>query len=394
VYPTSSHTLRMPLGWGMAQLDPVTLARLPSLSRADEVARLVASMDSAAAAGLDPFALVERVRLPRRSRPSTPKSTISRTKATLPGVGSVHVHAVGLVDVDRLEQEGLYPGVARNDAVLALARRKMLGQRWSAADTVDFLMDWTATSHNGLSKTAAKLPCPRATVGLRKQYERITKGIRKAIATGKVVPGAGGRTGRPITDAEARWISDRASAITEPSKRYWVEVFLTCVIGFAKDRGPVAIGPARFAGADLIHVQLPSTMMQRWPRCGSGQYRRSLDWAEQSEFTRMVLNYRHSQDPAYSRARTFEIEVELDGLSGVNVNTAALLRPATATTVAGRPVVHPRQVEHALYAVKLHGEAVGKAYGASAGDLVRRLVSAYEAESGPEYQHDDLLEAA
>jgi hypothetical protein len=395
VYPTSTRTLRMPLAWGMAQLDPLTLAPLPALRRADEVARLVASMESAGASGLDPFALADRLRSARQSRSSASSMTMSTGSTVITAkVGCRRVDAVGPVDVDRLEQDGLYAGVTRNEAALAMARRKMLGLRWSAADTVKFLMVWSATSHNGLSKTAAKLPCPRAARTLRRQYERITRDILKALATGKVVLAGGGRTGRPITHAEARWISDRATAIADGPMRYRVEVFLTCVVGFAKDRGQVAVGPARFQGADLIHVQLPSTVMQGWPWCGSGQYRRWLDWAEDSGFTRMVRNYRHSQDPTQSRARTFEMEAELDGLSGVNVDTEALFRTAAAATVAGRPAVHPRQVEHALYAATLYGNGLVDLYGPEAGKLIERLVAAYEVEVAGSKPSTRLMEAA
>jgi hypothetical protein len=152
----------------------------------------------------------------------------------------------------------------------------------------------------------------------------------------------------------------------------------------------VAIGPARFPRADLIHVQLPSKVMEGWPYCGSGGYRKWLTWAEDSGFTRMVLDYRHSQDPQLSRARTFEFEAELDGLSGVEVNSRALLRAAEETNRPGRPAAHPRQVEHALYAQRLHGHALAEAFGPREGDLIGGLLLAYQAAVGPEVSADGV----
>jgi hypothetical protein len=381
VFPTSKHTLRMPLASGTTQLDSHTLAPLSVVSRGDEITRLVASMDRIAGSNpLDVFALAERCRppspcrgskcAPRAPALSTPTSARIVTRST---------GRVGQIDVDRLEQEGLQDGVTRNAAAMALASRKMLMLGWNEDSTVEFLMHWTSTMTNGLSSTAARLPHAAAEVKLRNEYVRICRGIERGLATGKVVARIGGGVGRPITAAEARWAFSWTSSIDDPSERYRVEVFLFCIMGFAKDRGRVAIGPGRFAGSDLIHAQVSSKMMERWPFCGSGGYRRRLDWAERSGFTRMVLNYRHSQDPTRSRARTFELEVEMDGLSAVGVNSGALLHAARAAQQPGCHTVHARQVEHALYAQREYGSAFGEQYGQVDGELVGQLVGAYEA---------------
>jgi hypothetical protein len=280
------------------------------------------------------------------------------------------------VDVDRLELEGLYAGATRNHAAMAMASRKMLGLGWDASATVEFLMGWTRTMTNGLSSTAARLPCPTTEADLRRHYVRITQGILRGVATGKVAARSVGGVGRPVTDAEAQWIFGRCSTITDAKMRYRTETFLYCMTGFAKDRGRVAIGPARFRGADLIHAQLPAKVMQGWPHCGAGGYRRWLDWAENSAFTRMVVNYRHSQNPSLCRARTFELEAELDGLSGLGLDSGALLRAAAFAGERERAAVHPRQVEHALYAEREHGDALDQVYG-PAGRLIKRLVGAY-----------------
>jgi hypothetical protein len=237
---------------------------------------------------------------------------------------------------------------------------------------------------NGLSITATGLRSESTEAELRDEYVRICRGIQRGLATGKVTARIGGGVGRPITDSEARWVFYRTSSITESSERYRVEVFLFCVVGFAKDRGGVAIGPARFLGAELIHAQLSSKMMESWPFCGSGGYRQWLDWAEDSGYTRITVNYRHSQDPARSRARTFELEAELDGLSGVSVNSEALLLAAQSAQQPGRASIHPRQVEHALYISREYGGATDDRYGTRDSKLIHRLVTAYqEAAAAP-----------
>jgi hypothetical protein len=377
--PTSTHTLRMPLAWGTVQLDSGTLAPLPDVPRADEIARLVDTMEAAARTQpLDAFALAERCRSSaRRRRPAARRPC----RISPPGnndIVATWARPVDEIDADRLEREGLYPGVTRNAAAMALARRKMLALGCSATDTVDFLMQWTATMCNGLSQKGALLPCADTEVLLRGHYHRITRGILRGLKFGKVAVGIGGGTGRPITDAEAQWVFEHTSAITDPCQRYKVEVFLFCVIGFAKDRGRVAIGPARYRGADVVHAQLSSKLMESWPFSGAGNYRRWLDWAEESGFTRMVLNYRHSQDPALCRSRTFELEVEQDGLSGIGVTSGALLDAAQMAQDPRRPRVHPRQVEHALYCLPMFETSLSNRYGGASADRIVQLVRAYD----------------
>jgi hypothetical protein len=393
--PTSTQTLRMPLAWGTRQLNAKTLAPLPGLPRVDEITRLVASMDTTAKTSpLDPFALAERCRTfaQRRTTTLTVRGREIRSRGNGGAVASMRV--AGGVDIDRLEHEGLYSGATRNEAAMALARRKMLGLGWSAEDTVEFLMHWTDTMTNGHSATANLLPCPDSEAMLRDEYGRITRGILRGVASGKVAIHNGCRIGGPVTDAEANWVFDQTSSIIDRGELYRIQVFVFCMIGFAKDRGKVAIGPARFRGADLIHVQLPSRLMEQWPCGGSGGYRRWLNWAETAGFTRMVINYRHSKDPALSRARTFELDCEIDGMSGVGVNPNGLLRAAEAAREPGRPTVHPRQVEHALYAQRAYGESLDQVYGYRAGQLVERLLREYKAAITPTLSDDEVLGAA
>jgi hypothetical protein len=378
--PTSSHTLRLPLAWATTQLDPRTLMPLPIVPRAEEIARLVATMDAnAALAPLDPFALAEQCAGIRPSRPS--KVAARGLGASAPTHVTASVAPAGpicQIDVVRLEVEGLYEGVTRNAAAMALASRKMLALGWAEGSVVEFLVHWTATMTNGRSTTASKLPCAATEAILRKEYIRICQGIQRGLAEGRVVARIGGGIGHPITDAEARWAYRWTDSIIQPHERYRIEVFLFCVLGFAKDRGQVATGPSRYAGASLIHAQLSSKMMERWPFGGSGGYLRWLTWAKDSGFTRLVLNYRHSQDPALSRARTFELEVEMDSAPGIGVNPSALLEAAQKSQGAGAPRVHPRQIEHALFAIREYGDGVFERYGQRDGQLVRRLISSYE----------------
>jgi hypothetical protein len=378
VLPTSTHTLRMPLAWGTTQLDADSLVPLRVVSRRDEIARLIASMDTACrGASLDPFALLEAYEsaIQRRARPTRRvRVEVSSGAATDPNRSACPARTL---DVVRLEEEGLYEGVTRNAAAMALARRKMLGLGWDGADTVEFLMQWTETKTNGRSTTAARLPCREAEATLRGEYERITAGITRGLASGKVVARIGGAVGRPITDAESRWIFDHTAEVPDPVERYRIEVFLFCATGFAKDLGRVVPGPGRFPGADVVHAQLPAKQMERWPWCGSGCYRQRVEWSGACGLTRMVANYRHSVDPKLSRARTYQLEVELDGLSGVGVDSAALLGAVEAVEHLGRTVVHPRQVEHARYALREHREALAVVYGGDAAKGIEQLAQAY-----------------
>lgn len=375
--PTSKHTLRMPLAWGTVQLAPRTLEPLPNVPRDQEIARLVDSMDAATA--LDPFALAKATRLiqRRRSAPATPpEPSAIGIKTREPGRPDICPQTC--IDVDRLEAEGLYSGVCRNEAAMALARRKMLRFSWDAEATVHFLLTWTATMTNGLSNTAAKLPCEATEELLTNEYHRICRGIQKGVAEGKVISRAGIGTGRPITDAEARWIFSWTTGNSEAGFRYRAEVFLFCCLGFAKDRGQLAIGPARLAGSALVHAQFSSRMMERWPFGSSGSYRRWLSWAEDTGFTRMVLNYRHSQETSRSRARAFEFEVEVDTASGIGVDPISLIVTAQRIRGPRGSTVHPRQVEHALYAWREFGESLIERYGESEGQFARRLVAEYK----------------
>ncbi len=198
-----------------------------------------------------------------------------------------------------------------------------------------------------------------------------------ALSTGEVVARIGRPVGRPITSDEARWIFLAADEITDPTERYRVEVFLFCALGFGKDLGQQAQGPARYRNAVVVHSQLPSKVMERWPYCGSGAYGRRLRWAESVGLTRLVLNYRRSDNPSLCRAKTFELEVDPDGLSGIEADPAALAAACVEEVRPGCPRVHPRQIEHALYALGEYGDGIDDRYGSGA-KTARKLAAAYQ----------------
>ena len=197
VRPATGHTLRMPLASGTVQLDPGTLAPLPAASRVDEIARLVATMDHLAESNpLDALDLAARYRR-ASSRRSVKTATTGTPSVITPSPTSPAVpclgNRVGEIDVDRLEEEGLYPGVTRNGAAMAIARRKMLVFGWDEDRTVDFLMSWTATSTNGFSTTAARLSSGNVAATLRNEYRRICRRISLGLATGKSLHTSGVR---------------------------------------------------------------------------------------------------------------------------------------------------------------------------------------------------------
>jgi hypothetical protein len=159
--PSHRHTLRLPLAHGTVQLDSLSLEPLPYLPRAQAIKRFVDSLDQlAAAAPLDPWALAARLEhgaaqtlsghLPRKLN-STAQRARSERSASRRGDQPTGSAALADVDVDRVEREGLYPDVSRNEAARKLASRKMLTQGFDAPTTVSHLMQWTLTSTNGLS---------------------------------------------------------------------------------------------------------------------------------------------------------------------------------------------------------------------------------------------------
>ena len=76
----------------------------------------------------------------------------------------------------------------------------------------------------------------------------------------------------------------------------------------------------------------------------------------------MVLNYRHSEDAALSRARTFEFDLDIGGTPAVDLEPAALRQAARIAPIQSRRV-HPRQIEHAIYVRQLREEVIEDAYG-------------------------------
>jgi hypothetical protein len=190
--------LRMPLASATVQLDPETLEPLPAVPRAVEIARFITSLETTAEnSPMDPFALAESCQLPApHSRKRAVKKTTEKVARAAAGT-EPSFQRVGEIDVTRLEQEGLYPGVKRNAAAMAMASRKMLALGWNADETVEFLVDWTEHMTNGLSPTAARLTCAKAEAKLRGEYRRISgeffEGCRRAgwwltSAVGLVVP--------------------------------------------------------------------------------------------------------------------------------------------------------------------------------------------------------------
>lgn len=376
IYPLPKHTLRLPLAQRTVQLDPETLKPLPHLPRHLAVSRLVASMEHVAEhAPIDAFALADKAGSSlgiRRTRKVKPAQHLLKAPANVMSTGA-ESGAGHRIDVDRLEYKGLYPGVHRNEAVMAIARRKMLGQGWDAERTVDYLMEWTAEKTNGLSSEAADMESTNGAATLAREYQRICGGIDRAMAEGKIV-GRIMSPYHPIVASEAYWIFHATRTIDKPAERYRTEIFLFCLSGFAKDRGIQASGPARYANAVIVHAQVPAKVMERWPGCGGGRYKRRLSWACEQGFARMVLNYRHSQNPDLSRARSFEVDVELSGSPALDVGPTPLLDVAQRATETYGRKVHPRQVEHAIIAAQTFGGRLAEVYGPAAGSRIRGLV--------------------
>lgn len=365
VYPTPKHTLRLPLAGPVVQLDPQTLTPLSCQNRSTSMAQLVETMEHLAK--VSPVDVLELVSRQPESRPVTR----SRGPRNVPGRPAIAM--ANRPDIKRLLASGLYPGVGRHEACLALARHYMLVRGWSGAATVDALMEWTATKTNGLSEEAAELPNPATERRLQDEYRRICDGIGRALENGLVRTLSCGEGF--LSAADFRRIREAAKDTPSPRVRYWREVFGCCLVGFARRHGT-----PRSGSSGQLALELSVQMMQRdWPRCSGSQYRRALDWARGKGLCALTRRHRPPRGDSLGRARTYLVRVDLGGRAEPLIDAGAILAVARSQQSLHRRV-HPQQVEHALLVVGQAGHDLVERYGQAQARRIRALVAAYQGE--------------
>jgi hypothetical protein len=370
--PTARQTLRLPLGGSSVQLDPSNLNAYPVSSRSAQLTLLVETMEQLAIESplqrTDLLALAPAgERLPR---------TVARTTAYLRPVrgddGDVRI------EVRRLLTEGLYAGVCRHEAAMALARHWMLTQGWTAADTVDGLLEWTHQKTNGLSNEAAELGDWRAAQRLQREYARICDGVLDGLRRGVV------RRRRPAreaasavaTVAEAERITEECADLGTPAARYRMEVFVHCLVGFAKRYGQPG---TEEDDEHAVRVELSSKMMQLWPSCTGNAYRARLTMAASMGFARCVRSYSTPTRRFPGRAKTYAVPVETSLPPALELDADALHLAAAQQSTATDKRVHPQQIAHALIAASRWAGDLKARYGATGARRVRRLAAAYTA---------------
>jgi hypothetical protein len=371
--PTARQTLRLPLGGTSVQLDPSSLNAYPVSSRSAQVTLLVETMEQLALER--PLQRADLLALaPQGERlPRTVSGTTAYLRLVPDGDGQVRI------DVRRLLTEGLYAGVCRHEAAMALARHWMLTQGWTAAETVDGLLEWTRNKTNGLSNEAAELGDWRAAQRLQREYERICGGVVDGLRRGVV------QRRRPARDAgsavatvaEAERITDECADLSTPAARYWMEVFVHCLVGFAKRYGQRAEGED--ADEDTVRVELSSKMMQLWPSCTGNAYRARLTLAESMDFAVYVRSYSTPTGRTPGRAKTYAVPVDVSSPPALEIDADALHLAAAQASTSAAKRVHPQQVAHALIAASRWTGDLTARYGTACARRIQQLVAAYAA---------------
>src|SRR5690348_12292886 len=355
IFPHPRRTLCLPVPSNVL-LDPAPLHPLSASGSAECIRRIVETIESLSqSAPLDPSALVT---LPASSQSaqSPPRNSRRRTRTS------------GAPDVARLLRGGLYDGISRNQACMALARHWMVVRRYGRAETIAALMDWTENQCNGLSKTAERLHERAAQRELSKEYDRICRGIEAGLANGVVRhPSVAGDLF--LTPEETRRAFE-ASADTGGRLQYLQEVFAWCLIGFAKRQGKEGSMPGR------VHVELAISLVQGWPGCAGTQYRRRMHWAIRRGLCHLVKRHRPPRNGRRGRARTYEVPIDVFGRSVLQIDDSALQKSVVSTSKS-RSRVHPQQIEHAL-AVHSQFKNLRERYGRRQAERIQRLVHAYQ----------------
>lgn len=373
VLPTPRQTLRLPLGGSSVQLDPSTLSAYPVSSRSAQVTLLVETMEQLAREA--PLQRADLLALAPQGDTRPP--TVVRTTAYLrPGPsreGQVRI------DVRRLLTEGLYAEVCRHEAAMALARHWMLTRGWSAAETVAGLLKWTREETNGLSNEAAELGDWRAARRLQREYERICDGVASGLRRGVVRPRRPARETDSViaTASEVERITDACAEQLTRVARYRMEVFLHCLVGFAKRYGQPD-DPAD-PSEHVVHVELASKMMQRWPFCSGAGYRTRLTQAESMGFAVLVRNYSTPTGHSPGRAKTYAVPVDLNSPPVLDLDADALHLAAAQASTSADKGVHPQQVAHAVIAASRWAGDLTARYGPASAKRIRQLAAAYTA---------------
>jgi energy-coupling factor transporter ATP-binding protein EcfA2 len=351
---------------GSVQVDADTLEPIPFASRADQITRLVADMRHLAEfAPFDALLAAQRTPLPE-CRPLRAVEGTSQAGTASP-------------DVHRLLKEGLYEGLRRNEAALALARHWMLWLRWNATDTAVALFEWTRTMTNGRSKDALQIEAPRVAKRLGGEYRRICVNLERKIRSGVLTIRTTAHGARALLSAsECEAVFGAATNIVNRSERYRFEVFLFCFLGFAKRYGTPAPNLTDDAACLPTFVEVAATTMQKWPNCSGNGYVKRLRVADDHGVIASARAYRPPAHGRSGRARTYR--VDLDGLPArdTGLDAWAILEVQRRSTNLSLQIAHPQEIEHAIVARAKWGRLLVERYGRRAAARIVALAAAYD----------------
>lgn len=366
--PTHKRTLRLPYPEGGEQLDPSSLASIAFPNRSARIESLVHTMSELARTSpLNVLALAGRTN-------STPPSHRTSTS----GFGSRNLEApkVG-PDCQRLLEEGLYLGVKRHEACLVLARHWMQQEGRNVDQAIAELMHWTATMTNGLSHDAADIENATTSGRLVREYTRMCRGIEQfMLSKGRTVGTPSSRRAF-LTDDESQRVLAAGLEFPNLNERYWQEVFLCCLLGFAKRFAKSRTRSGDRPNVLLAQVELAASAIQKWPRCGGGSYHRRLGYAVEGGFCRLTRQYQLPRLNARGRARTYEFCLDALGSPLTSIDPVALLQAVERVRVADDKRIHPQQIEHALLAHAQFPETLAARYGHRNASRIKRLRAVY-----------------
>lgn len=370
--PTDTQTLRLPYPHGGEQLDPESLSPLPFPDRPARLRGLVDTMAQlAGAAPLDVFALAAR-----------------QVAFDHSSVASIAVKPITKVvsddgpDLQRLLLEGLYPGVTRNQAALLLTRHWMRNEGRTIEETVAALLHWTATKTNGLSKEAPDLSQPAGLRRLEQEYVRMCRGVERFMVSHGRRVGSMGSQERFLTATETEQIFAATAEYADPCERYRQEVFLFCLLGFAKRHMKETLSRAPDDTVRRIRAELSARMMQRWPGCAGASYRKCLTEADRQGFCRALGSYWVTRPRRPGKARSYAIRIDASTVHPIHINPGALLEAVERLTRAGHGRIHAQQVEHAFRAQDEFAKSLAARYGPAKARRMRELVEAYRCSLG------------
>jgi hypothetical protein len=190
--------------------------------------------------------------------------------------------------------------------------------------------------------------------------------------------GSLGSQERFLTPTEMQQIFAATGEYADPRERYQQEVFLCCLLGFAKRHAKETLSREPEVAVRTIRVELAARMMQGWPGCAGASYRKRLTTAGKQGFCRVLGSYRVTRPGSPGQARSYAVRLEASKAHSIQINPAALLQAVERLKCVGPRRIHAQQVEHALRAQGEFADSLASRYGPAKAKRVNELVETYQ----------------